>query len=53
MKFWRRVLWLGAMSSLVAFFALALSASRGETQGEGTLVIMATASSQAELTPCG
>ena len=53
MKLWRRILWLGAMSGLVAAMVLALSASRGETKGDASLVILGTASAQAELTPCG
>jgi hypothetical protein len=52
MKLWRKLLWLGALSGTLASFALVLSAS-GETEEEGTLTLMITASSQGELLPCG
>jgi hypothetical protein len=53
MKPWRRFLWLGALSGAVVSMAVVFSATGGETEGEGTVTLMISASSQGELIPCG
>ena len=53
MKFWRKMMWLGALAGLTAGLAVLLPASKAETKTDGTVTILATTANNGELSPCG
>ena len=52
MRLWQKVLWLGVMGGVAVGLFLLLS-TPGESRGEASITIMATASVRGEISPCG
>jgi len=53
MKFWRKTLWLGALTGLSVALLAVLPASQAETKSDGTVTILATTATNGEIAPCG
>ena len=50
--FWRKLLWIGSLATVVGALLLALPAARSESKAR-TATILATASNNGETSPCG